>query len=885
MPLTIQQWDEIARETNSKKMKLTFSDGTIIQNDKIVAEQMSLEESLCSEENLRYGCCESSCFQIRIAYTNKSFVGLTVDVEMEYPPQWFTLVNDIGETIVDQDNVPITTFDEAEAEEGYKAVFGTFRVISDKPTNDRKYRDLICYDLMYDILHANVIDWFENVTFPISLKNLRDSFFTSLGIEQVSTTLINDNFMVQGAIEASYELSGRSIIESICEFNATFGHMRSDGKFEYISLPTGNSVTYPYYVDGSGAYADYVTETITGLTAVNAQGDSGTFVGTSEDNLYIMQSNLMTFGAEGTQDLQTALTNVLTQISAFTYRPFDVTVYGNPMLPLGTAIVLNTKYQTINSFVMNKYMSGIQALRDHLSAVGEQTYPSDVNRIKNEIIRSTGKIHKITNDVNELTSEIYDDQGKSLIQQTLNEIVLKVDSNGKLVKVALGDDATLGSTFTIDADYINITSDTIEFDNSGYKVKGDVYTTIINPDNHIIETSYVDVPYSEYFINRRSEMNEFIKRAMDYTFEYTSNSYKIVTSPGQSYETTQTIEGALDSYNYISLKSANEVNTNEGNIGDHVTGTALNVNIGIHLALYDSMDFVLAGGRYKSVSGLDAQVLDFSNYDVSITPFNECITKAFISVQKFSSYKYYYIKVSEYLDYIHQDDEFTVVTQDIVNLGGAEYLKVYQPYTSVLSVEHGLTPDSSYGYWCKTYLIPHGGGTPYEVKVFSLNDALATKIDDWDGVCKSHLGNSWAGGYIMHGRDSLAHKYTCIWTNSQLQFWVDVTNVGHVSDRRLKEDIEEVNPNLVKAICECKTYQYKAFNRNGLISVGIIAQDFVANCEKYGIDPMDYEVCQKSIFKADDDTEYYYIEYSQYLTLKSIHLQNQIDELKELIKK
>lgn len=141
-------------------------------------------------------------------------------------------------------------------------------------------------------------------------------------------------------------------------------------------------------------------------------------------------------------------------------------------------------------------------------------------------------------------------------------------------------------------------------------------------------------------------------------------------------------------------------------------------------------------------------------------------------------------------------------------------------------------------------------------------------------------GTSKTTGYVMHGRNT-GHTYQCNW-GSNLQFWVDVTNVANVSDRRLKEDIEEVNPNLVKAICECKTYQYKAFNRNGLISVGIIAQDFVANCEKYGIDPMDYEVCQTAIFKADDDTEYYYIEYSQYLTLKSIHLQNQIDELQSL---
>jgi hypothetical protein len=182
---------------------------------------------------------------------------------------------------------------------------------------------------------------------------------------------------------------------------------------------------------------------------------------------------------------------VLTQISAFTYRPFDVTVYGNPMLPLGTAIVLNTKYQTINSFVMNKYMSGIQALRDHLSAVGEQTYPSDVNRIKNEIIRSTGKIHKITNDVNELTSEIYDDQGNSLIQQTLDEIVLKVDSDGNLVQAELGTDPdTVQTYFKVGADNISfiandkieLTTNNLEINSTNFQVDSDGNLACSNAD-------------------------------------------------------------------------------------------------------------------------------------------------------------------------------------------------------------------------------------------------------------------------------------------------------------------------------------------------------------------------------------------------------------------
>lgn len=144
-------------------------------------------------------------------------------------------------------------------------------------------------------------------------------------------------------------------------------------------------------------------------------------------------------------------------------------------------------------------------------------------------------------------------------------------------------------------------------------------------------------------------------------------------------------------------------------------------------------------------------------------------------------------------------------------------------------------------------------------------------------ICKGNM----TAGYAMHGNGT-GHTYACEW-GSNLAFWVDVTKVATVSDRRLKHDIEEVNWDLVRAIAECKTYQYKAFNRNGLISVGIIAQDLVANCEKYGIDPLEYELLDMEQFIADDSTLYYHLEYEQYLTFKSLWLQHQIDELKELI--
>ena len=141
----------------------------------------------------------------------------------------------------------------------------------------------------------------------------------------------------------------------------------------------------------------------------------------------------------------------------------------------------------------------------------------------------------------------------------------------------------------------------------------------------------------------------------------------------------------------------------------------------------------------------------------------------------------------------------------------------------------------------------------------------------------TYTGGSKTAGYCMHGVGT-GHTYACEW-GSNLGFWVDLTKVATVSDRRLKDDIEPINMNLVNAIAECESYQYKAFNRGGNISVGIIAQDLVANCEKYGVDPLDYELIDMEEFIEGDPTLYYHIEYDQLLYFKTIYLENKIKEL------
>lgn len=160
------------------------------------------------------------------------------------------------------------------------------------------------------------------------------------------------------------------------------------------------------------------------------------------------------------------------------------------------------------------------------------------------------------------------------------------------------------------------------------------------------------------------------------------------------------------------------------------------------------------------------------------------------------------------------------------------------------------------------------------------------------GVGTRNLSSdSYTEGPIMHGRGGAGdHLYSCSW-GSSLQFYVDVTNVANVSDRRLKTDFAEISDKWLDVIDSLNIQQFKIDNRNGLVSFGVIAQDLIAECEKRNIQPFDYEILQKIQYRLDDETIYYKIDYTQYANLKFKanerkiqKLEQQIAELRELIK-
>ena len=438
--MTVQEYNNIYKNAVVAKMRIVTSGNVTITNENICSEQMSLEESLCSDENLMYGACESSCFKIRVAAVNHNFKDEWLDVyQRVMTDSEGYLLDENGDYILTEDGKLIQLGNGTDTGEIH---IGRYKVHSDKPTNDRLWRDLTCYDIMHDILNTDVLEWYNGLTFPMTIEDFRNSLFTYLQVTQTTKTLINDTLRIEGGFKAEGSLSCKEIITALCEINAVFGHITPDGKFDYVSL-NENSVELSWYVDGSGSYEDYTVNSITGVVVREDETDIGTLVGT-DTNPYVIDDNILLYGLEGTNRLQSAMTrwlNAVTSISS--YRPYEITTYGNPMLPLGTAIQISTRNQTINSYVINKTLAGIQAMKDRLSAKGDEIRPNYINSARSTIERIKGSVATLKADV--------------------NEFVLKLDSNGNIVSVELKNDASTGSQFKVQAKNISfIANDTIE---------------------------------------------------------------------------------------------------------------------------------------------------------------------------------------------------------------------------------------------------------------------------------------------------------------------------------------------------------------------------------------------------------------------------------------
>lgn len=392
------KYQDLFLENSIKKNLIIKFNGGEISNSDIFYETMELTESICSDNQITFGNCEASVFKITIANINVPLEG-----------KWITV-----STILDD-----------KTDEPF--VFGTYKVASFKPTADRSRRELVAYDAIKDILSADMTDWYNRLAFPMSLKKFRDSFFEHLGFEQEETTLTNDEMVVEKTIESD-EISGKYIINAICEINGCFGHVNRNNKFQYLEIAFNQFGLYPrndiypaddlYPVEPSGRkiannlwisceYEDYLVEKIDTLQIRQKENDIGVIIGNGE-NLYVIQDNFLVYG-KSSSDLEQIAKNTFNVIKSLSkYRPYSVECLGNPCIEVGDAIRITAKSEIIESYVLQRTIKGIQSLRDTYKADGQKVRSQNLNSTQKSIKQLKGKTNEIVRTVEETRIEISD---------------------------------------------------------------------------------------------------------------------------------------------------------------------------------------------------------------------------------------------------------------------------------------------------------------------------------------------------------------------------------------------------------------------------------------------------------------------------------------------
>lgn len=370
--------EDLFRQSSIPKELIITDDGEPIEN--IVAESFSLNEAICKEGKLVYGSlCAST---ISFSFLHKGFldiVGHEIVVKM--------MVDDDDENLLD---------------------LGTYYIVEDKLSNNRKIHEIKAENALVGLLYKDVKAWYEALTFPMTVKSFRDSFFDYVGIDCVEKTLVNDSLVIGKTLDLE-KIEGSLILSAIAEINCAFGRINRENKFEFVTLEQGERTgtypsdsTYPstllfpgvvYSVNGRALTTDYThfddseyfsvdyanyksnSSGLTNLQIVQDDLSSPIYLkGADVSNCYVIDNNFLLYG-KTEQELRTIGNTIYDNIKDVKYTPIEnAIVKGNPCLEPGDRIDFVVDDEVVTTYILERKMSGISSLKDNYTARGVESY-------------------------------------------------------------------------------------------------------------------------------------------------------------------------------------------------------------------------------------------------------------------------------------------------------------------------------------------------------------------------------------------------------------------------------------------------------------------------------------------------------------------------------
>lgn len=447
---------------------------------------MSLEESLCSDENIEWGSCEAS--QIKLTIIGLNGAGIKGS-EM-------TLYQTLDGVFPDTDLYPADDTYPA----GYVMPFGKYVVQSAKKQANTDFWDVTALDYMSKF-DANVVEWYDSLAFPLSLRDFRASLCKYLGVtEEVPDYLPNDDMLVEKTIDAG-ELTGKDVLIACEQVNGVFGHFDREGVLQHVALEPNYGLfpatdlypsddLYPVapgemndqvyderleaYLMISSYFEDYTIQSIDKIQIRQESEDIGAIYGTGS-NCYTIEGNFLLYG-KGADDLAAVATNVYGMISGRMYIPFNCELKGLPYISVGNAVYFAYGSESIVSYIMNRTLKGTYALKDSYSAEGEEIR-SVQNNVNKDILLLKGKAAYLKKNVDEVSANLVD-----LEKQTEANLTITAEKIEAEVKRASEAEGNLSSLISQTAESITLmvkkgeVSAQLSIESGGIDIKGDRFS-------------------------------------------------------------------------------------------------------------------------------------------------------------------------------------------------------------------------------------------------------------------------------------------------------------------------------------------------------------------------------------------------------------------------
>lgn len=356
------KWKNLFDDSSTKYNLVLTSDNIRIDYTDMTGA-WELYEGLTDSAKFYLGQCLPSRFTIHIRNDGESYLGRQFDVNL---------------VLNNHDDEPFG--------------FGTFRVYEETLEDDRRKKKLTLYDPLYEIINADVTEWYNSLTFPMTIKNFRDSFFQQFGIEQANAGA-NDSVKInKKSIDGS--LKGKEVIESICEIKGVFGNIGRDGKFKYYAPTLAVQKTFDSY--RSLKYENYSVKKIDILN-INFDGIPNVQYGSGGTNSYYIQHDLLLHG-KPESELITMLTNMYSYAQRCVFTPCDIEMNAHPYVTIGDRITLTHRSgDIVETVIMNRTIRGVQSLTDKITNQGDE-YRSDSKSIRQKVAETSQRVGAVEAD-------------------------------------------------------------------------------------------------------------------------------------------------------------------------------------------------------------------------------------------------------------------------------------------------------------------------------------------------------------------------------------------------------------------------------------------------------------------------------------------------------